>query len=73
MRDDLRASVVEHDGPTDIADYAVQVKATTSLFDVIRSVERRWSIEERFERAMGQVRFDHDEVRSLIGWYRHIP
>lgn len=32
----------------------------------------RWTIEECFERAKGEVGLDHYQVRSWVGWYRHI-
>ena len=32
----------------------------------------RWTIEECFEMAKGEVGLDQYEVRGWIGWYRHI-
>ncbi|GIH64697.1 hypothetical protein Msi02_55140 [Microbispora siamensis] len=32
----------------------------------------RWTIEESFQAAKGQVGLDHYQVRSWDGWYRHI-
>lgn len=32
----------------------------------------RWSIEECFEQAKGEVGLDHYEVRRWEGWHRHI-
>ena len=32
----------------------------------------RWTIEECFEEAKGQVGLDQYEVRKWEGWYRHI-
>lgn len=32
----------------------------------------RWTIEECFEMAKGEVGLDQYEVRSWKGWYRHI-
>lgn len=60
-------------GPTDVAHYAVWTTEITPLIDVLRTVESRWSIEERVERAMSEVCLGHDEVRRFTRWYRHIP
>jgi SRSO17 transposase len=32
----------------------------------------RWTVEQCFEEAKGQVGLDEYEVRSWQGWYRHI-
>ncbi len=32
----------------------------------------RWTIEECFEMAKGEVGLDQYQVRSWVGWYRHI-
>jgi len=32
----------------------------------------RWTVEECFEAAKGEVGLDQYEVRSWHGWYRHI-
>ena len=33
---------------------------------------RRWTVEQCFEEAKGEVGLDQYEVRSWTGWYRHI-
>jgi SRSO17 transposase len=33
---------------------------------------RRWTVEESFAAAKGEVGLDHYEVRHYHGWYRHI-
>ena len=38
----------------------------------MRVAGTRWTIEECFEEATGQVGFDQYEVRRWEGWYRHI-
>lgn len=58
--------------PADVAYYAVYATKSTSLVDVIRAAGSRWSIEECFESAKGEVGLDHYEVRSFTGWHRHI-
>ena len=44
----------------------------TMLEAVVRVAGARWTIEQLFEAAKGEVGWDHDEVRSWTGWYRHI-
>jgi SRSO17 transposase len=44
----------------------------TPLEEVVRVAGTRWTIEQRFEAAKGDVGLDHDEVRSWTGWYRHM-
>jgi SRSO17 transposase len=38
----------------------------------VRIAGTRWSIESLFEQAKGEVGLDHYEVRSGVGWHRHI-
>jgi hypothetical protein len=42
------------------------------LEDVVRAAGARWTIEEMFKLAKGQVGLDHYGVRSWQGWHRHI-
>lgn len=58
--------------PTEVAYYAVFAVKTTPSAEVVRAAGSRWSIEECFESAKGEVGLDHYEVRSFTGWYRHI-
>jgi SRSO17 transposase len=44
----------------------------TTLEAVVRVAGARWTIEQLFEAAKGEVGLDHYEVRSWTGWYRHI-
>jgi len=39
---------------------------------VVAVAGRRWTIEESFEQAKGEVGLDHYEVRHWVGWYRHM-
>ena len=41
-------------------------------FTLVRVAGTRWTIEECFEEAKGQVGLDQYEVRKWDGWYRHI-
>jgi SRSO17 transposase len=59
--------------PKDIAFYLAFCPAKkASLEDFIRAAGSRWSIEECFESAKGEVGLDQYEVRSYTGWYRHM-
>jgi SRSO17 transposase len=58
--------------PTELAYYRVFAPADTPLEDVVRAAGSRWSIEESFERAKGEVGLDQYEVRQWDAWYRHI-
>ena len=40
--------------------------------ELIRVAGSRWAIEECFERAKGDCGLDEYEVRSWVGWHRHI-
>jgi len=45
---------------------------TYSLKEMCRAAGTRWTIEECFEMAKGEVGLDQYEVRSFTGWYRHM-
>jgi len=57
---------------TDCAYYVVFAPAETSLADLARVAGRRWTIEECFQSAKGEVGLDHCEARSWHGWNRHV-
>ncbi len=56
----------------DLAYYLVYAPGATPLAAVVRAAGARWTIEDTFKLAKGQVGLDHYEVRSWQGWYRHI-
>ena len=58
--------------PTELAYYFVYGPSGTPLETIVRVAGRRWTIEEGFEQAKGEVGLDHYEVRRWAGWYRHI-
>jgi SRSO17 transposase len=58
--------------PADLAFYRVSAPANTPLAELARIAGTRWSIEEGFERAKGDVGLDQYEVRRWDAWYRHI-
>lgn len=60
-----------HD-PHERAYYLCRGPAGTSRAELIRVAGARWPIEECFERGKGECGLDHYEVRSWVGWYRHV-
>ena len=58
--------------PEELAWYVCFGPAETSLEELVRVAGIRWTIEECFEEAKGQVGLDQYEVRKWEGWYRHI-
>lgn len=56
----------------EISYYLVYAPLDTSLEEIAHVAGSRWTIEEVFKLAKGQVGLDHYEVRSWKGWYRHI-
>ena len=58
--------------PEELAWYVCFGPAETTLEELVRVAGIRWTIEECFEEAKGQVGLDQYEVRKWEGWYRHI-
>ena len=58
--------------PEELAYYVCFGSADTTLEGLVRVAGTRWTIEECFEEAKGQVGLDQYEVRKWEGWYRHI-
>ena len=56
----------------DLAFYLTLAPPGTTLADLVRVAGMRWTIEECFEAAKGEVGLDQYEVRSWTGWHRHI-
>ena len=56
----------------ELAYYVCSGPAGTTLPGLARVAGTRWTIEECFEEAKGQVGLDQYEVRRWEGWYRHI-
>lgn len=57
---------------TDVAFYIAFAPNIKYLQDMVKAAGSRWTIEECFEMAKGEVGLDQYQVRSWIGWYRHI-
>src|SRR6202035_3547363 len=55
----------------DLTYYLVFSPPDTPLQAKITALGGRWRIEEDFENGK-DLGLDHYEVRSLVGWYRHI-
>jgi hypothetical protein len=60
------------DNPEDLAFYLAFGPAGTSLEVLARVAGRRWAIEEAFAQDKGEVGLDQYEVRSWVGWHRHM-
>src|SRR5713101_6135200 len=59
------------DDPHELAYYLVWAPADTPLPIMVQAIGARWHIEEDLQagKALG---LDHYEVRSSLGWYRHL-
>jgi SRSO17 transposase len=60
------------DDPEDVAFYLAFGPAGTRLEVLARVAGRRWAIEEAFAQGKGEVGLDQYEVRSWVGWHRHM-
>ena len=58
--------------PEELTYYVCFGPAGTTLEELVRVAGTRWTIEECFEEAKGQVGLDQYEVRKWDGWHRHI-
>ena len=58
--------------PHELAYYVIFGRASSTLAEVARVAGQRWTVEECFEQAKGEVGLDHYEVRHWPSWYRHI-
>jgi SRSO17 transposase len=57
---------------SDLAFYLIHAPTAASLTDLVQVAGRRWTIETCFEAAKSDVGLDQYEVRSWVGWHRHI-
>lgn len=58
--------------PSEVAYFACGGPPTTTLNELVRVAGARWAIEDLFELAKGDCGLDEYEVRSWIGWHRHV-
>ncbi len=57
--------------PSEKAYYFVFAPQGTTLPEMVKAIGARWRVEEHFENGK-DLGMDHYEVRSFIGWYRHM-
>lgn len=65
----IRRSVTD---PDDLAYYLCLTPPGTTAHDLACAAGRRWAIETCFECAKQEAGLDEYEVRSWVGWYRHV-
>lgn len=65
----VRRSIAD---PEEATFYLTHAPDGTALAELVRVAGTRWAIESLFEQAKGEVGLDHYEVRSWVGWHRHI-
>ncbi len=58
--------------PSELAYYRVFGPADTPVGEMVRVAGRRWTIEEGFAQAKGEVGLDQYEVRRYDAWHRHV-
>jgi hypothetical protein len=59
------------DDPHELAYFLVWAPPDTPLSTMVQAIGGRWHIEEDLQ-ACKDLGLDHSEVRSYLGWYRHI-
>jgi SRSO17 transposase len=59
------------DDPEELAYYLVWAPPATPLSGIVQAIGGRWRIEEDIELTK-DLGLDQSEVRSYLGWYRHI-
>jgi SRSO17 transposase len=68
----IRRPLETPDDPKKLAYYLTFAPSGTLLETLVAVAGRRWTIEESFAAAKGEVGLDHYEVRHYHGWYRHL-
>ncbi|MFJ8532332.1 IS701 family transposase [Streptomyces sp. NPDC093591] len=56
----------------ELAFYLCWSPTAAPLAELVRVAGTRWSVEECFQAAKGQVGLDHYQVRHWNGWHRHV-
>jgi SRSO17 transposase len=64
--------IQQPDIPPELKYYRAYGPEETALTELVRVAGRRWTIEEAFEQAKGEVGLDEYEVRRYDAWARHI-
>jgi SRSO17 transposase len=65
----IRRSVSD---PTEVAYFACGGPPGATVAELVRVVGTRWAVEDLFELAKGDCGLDEYEVRSWVGWHRHV-
>jgi SRSO17 transposase len=68
----VRRSLDQGPKPAEVAYFLIFAPGATPLSEMVMALGSRWSVEQCFEEAKGEVGLDEYEVRSFQGWYRHI-
>jgi SRSO17 transposase len=68
----IRRSLNEGAKAAEMAYFLVFAPTATPLWEMVHAIGSRWTVEQCFEEAKGEVGLDEYEVRSFQGWYRHI-
>lgn len=68
----VRRSLEEGVKPAEMAYVLVFAPTGTSLEEMVEAFGARWTVEQCFEEAKGEVGLDEYEVRSWHGWFRHV-
>jgi len=58
--------------PSELTGYIAFAPADTPIETLVKVAGTRWTIEVGFEAAKGEVGLDEYEVRSFVGWHRHM-
>jgi SRSO17 transposase len=65
----VRRSIAD---PTELTFYLTHAPKDTALDKLVQIAGLRWPIESLFEQGKSEVGLDQYEVRSWVGWHRHI-
>jgi SRSO17 transposase len=68
----VRRSLEHGEKPAQVAYFLLFAPESTALWEIVIASGSRWTVEQCFEEAKGEVGLDESEVRSFQGWYRHI-
>lgn len=68
----IRRSLDEGADLAEMAYVLIFAPTGTSLEEMVEAFGARWTVEQCFEEAKGEVGLDEYEVRSWHGWYQHI-
>lgn len=68
----VRRSLQAGAKPAKLAYVWVFAPLGTTLLEMVHAIGSRWTVEQCFEEAKGEVGLDEYEVRSWQRWYRHL-